>query len=677
MPRFQGDPVEPGKTKNPRFAGELVAPNGGMSPDAWSPNMFESPDGVERKAIALADQIEQMGGEAGAGELFGNSFVLGLQDKVAGLAEGAANLFRGDGFGEGYEVGKRAQEIIEERARQRSGGLGTAAEIGGSVASGVLAKAPAAASTVGRLLQASKEAGTLGLAQGFGDSEADTVGGMIGDTLKGGATSAGLGAGLTGVLEVGRGLIKGGRAVTRGLGSVMDDDQSRAARKVYQSLLDDGMSPEQAAARMAKRDTALINVGDENTLGLGRAASAKPGEGRTTLNRALDAQQRASGGKVVEAADDALGAGGGPSFNQRLSDMIETKAATGDQQYGAAFAKNFEQGHSLVFDDLAKRVPGEAVKNAMRIAQAEGRPFGQQLVASIDEAGNVTFRRTPSLQEWHYIQRGLRSAMDNAYRTGVGEVGTAYRGLHRQLLRAMDEASPLYKAARKEYATQSQLVEALERGREILNPSSTRNVDALISDFAGMSAAEREMMRVGLARQLQDMIEATPDTAGDMVRKIFGTPAKRSAIRAVFDNASDFRKFEAAMGRIAKESKAFRYVRTGSRTSFVDAEKQGAGIVADAAADVLTGGGVTGTAFRGAAKILKDMGGMDQGVAAQVAKLLVERDPDVVRQALMPSVKRGGRQAATDELLRKARVLMRAMTLGGSAELGSQAIERR
>lgn len=632
----------------------------------------EMADEIERKAIAEADQIEKYGGETGASDLFGNSFMMGLQDKVAGVAGGVGSLITGGGFKEGYNVSRRAQEILEERARARSGSLGTAAEIAGSIGTGVLAKAPAAVSTVGRILQTGRDAATIGALQGAGDSESDTWAGTAGDALAGGAIGGVAGTALGGAVEVGRGVIGAGKAAVRGAGSVMDDAAGRAERKVYQALVDDGLSPEQAAARMANRDTALINVADENVLGLGRAASAKPGPGRTTLNTALDAQQKASRANVQAAVDEALGGADVP-FNKRVADMIKTRSNLGKSAYDKAFAKNFEKGHSMAFDDLAARMPAEAVRNAQKIAQAEGRALGEQLVASIDDAGQVTFSRQPSIREWHYIQRGLRGAADSAYRNGVGEVGTAYKSLHKELLAAMDEASPLYKAARAQYASQSDMLDAIQRGREILAPTTTKNVDALTDELATLSKAEKEMVRIGLARQMQDMIEATPDAAGDMVKKIFGTQAKRSAIRAVFDDSQKFRAFEAKMGNIAKEVKSFQYVRTGSRTAFVDAEKQNAGILADAAGTVMDLGtrGVVGTTLTATAKILKNLGGMDDAVAAQVAKLLIERDPAVVKEALTGPATRAASQAARAELISKARPIVRALATGAGATTGS------
>jgi hypothetical protein len=91
------------------------------------------------------------------------------------------------------------------------------------------------------------------------------------------------------------------------------------------------------------------------------------------------------------------------------------------------------------------------------------------------------------------------------------------------------------------------------------------------------------MVRVGLSRGLQDMVEGTPDAAGDVVRKIFGTKAKRAAIRSVFNSDSEFRKFESELAKIAKETESFRYVRTGSKTSRALTEGRDADVVGEVA----------------------------------------------------------------------------------------------
>ena len=71
----------------------------------------------EMKALERADKIEGFQGEHGASDLFVNSFALGLLDKAAGAAGAVGGLFSGEGMREGYNTGRRAQEILEERAR--------------------------------------------------------------------------------------------------------------------------------------------------------------------------------------------------------------------------------------------------------------------------------------------------------------------------------------------------------------------------------------------------------------------------------------------------------------------------------------------------------------------------------------------------------------------------------
>lgn len=633
----------------------------------------ELDDPMRQQAEQMATQIEQFKGQGGAGDLFQNAFSLGLQDKIAGLTEGAKEAIGGGSFGKGYHRGSLAQQILEERARERSGTAGQAAEIAGTLATGVLAKAPAAASTLARIGQTAKESAVLGGIQSGGESEKETIGGVGSDVLTGAGISGLLGGSFQGGLEAIRPLVKGGIGIFRGLTDFGGGPESRAAQKVTKSLADDSMTPAKIASRMRRGEGPLVAQADESTTRLGRAVSSRPGAGSRMLDRSLDAQQKASADRAVAAVNETLGGADVP-FNKRIGQMIARRGQGAEQAYQTAFRQNFQRGHSSVFDDLAKRVPPEAVRNAARIARAEGRPFGEQLIASLDEtAGTVRFRREPSLREWHYIQRGLRSAADSAYRSGVGEVGTAYKNLHKGILQAMDDANPTYRLARRAYASESQMIDALKRGREIMTPAVLRNLDNMADELSTLSMPEKEMVRVGLARGLEDMIQSTPDEAGDVIRKIFGTPQKRDAIKAVFENDSTFRKFQAQMMRIAKGGKAFRMIRTGSRTAMVENEKSAFGALADVG-DLATSGGIANMTIRGVNKLLRNLGGMDEDTSVAIAKILVEENPDEVMRALAGAIRTGARRAATDQLLIKAKQLARGLTVGGSAGIGSSRV---
>jgi hypothetical protein len=669
---------------------EITGPNGTYEIDApdeaTALKAFQSQsavDPVQQKATALADQQKQ----EGAGALFRNAFSLGLEDKMAGAAfalggliPGKWNEAEGDSFSENYRIGSQSQRILEDRARANSGNLGTAAEIGGTLATGVLSKAPAAVGALGRIVQTGKEAGVLGTIMGAGDSEAESLGGVAGDAVMGGGVSAATGGLLQGGLEVARPLIKGGRAAVRSLGRLTDNADQRAATKVAGALADDGLTPGKAVSQMTRRGTSLVNVADENTLGLARASSARPGEGRTMVNKALDKQQAQSAGKLVGEVNKALG-GGDAKFNTRVADMIAERGKIASTNYQSVY----DAGERAIWSPELERLTGSptvqgAMKGAVRIwrdrAIADG--FGSMNPGALVEGGTLKFKpgqlpAYPNIQFWDYTKRILDDQISAAVRAGEKQKAATLTSLNTALRNELDNAVPIYKMARQAYATPSKMIEALQTGRDLMKPGALANVDELATTLSSMSKPEKEMVRTGLARALEDMTNATPSEAGDVVKKIFGTPQKRSAIKAVFDNDSAFRRFEAKMGHMAKQARAYKFVRQGSRTSFVDAEKQAAGNLAEMAGtltDVATGG-VANTTMRGLSKLLGNLGGMDDASAAAAAKILVSEDPSFVMKALSAATGKQGKQAIHDELMTRAFRALRGAAVGVGAGTGS------
>lgn len=604
----------------------------------------------ERAAIQRADQIEKVQGKSGAGDLFRNSFSFGLEDKVAGLAGGISGLFNEDGFSGGFEKGRRAQEIIEERARQRSGKLGTVADVAGSVGTGVLFKAPAALSVMGRMFQGGKEAAKAGALFGGGESDARSLQEFAGDVGTSTLIGGGLGVAGTGVFEAGRGLVKGGQAIKRGLEGVGDNAQRAAAAKVAKALDADGTSVGAAAARMGRRGTALINAGTEgeNLVGLGRAISSTPGKGRTIINRGLDAQQRGAAAKGIKIAGQTLG-GDDVSFANRVTQMKSARLAKADPVYKAAWKSGLPKGKDAELKAILAKTPKSALRAAEEIAASKGEKLAEM----------------PTMQQFHYVQMGLRQVSDQAYTANAGTLGRNYKATRDELMSILKK-NPNYKMATQAYADDMALEEALQAGRNILKPASTRNADQLAIDFAAMTKGEKELYKMGAARAIQDEIMQTPSEAGNLVKRIFGSPAKRAAIRSVFDSDAEFKAFSTQIQSMAKDAKTFAGVRTGSRTSFVDAERAASGTLADAAEGAVDAvSNPASSAFRGLLGMIKNLGGMNDEVAAETAKLLMTKDPDLVRAALAPNINARARQQAVDTLLTKARSLARAATVGG------------
>jgi hypothetical protein len=623
------------------------------------------PDPIEAEATKLADQIEQVQGPAGAGSLFRNSFSLGLQDKVGGLVGGVGSLVKGEGFGKGYHVAQRAEEIVEERARSRSGAGGVAAEIGGALATGALAKAPAAATWLARAGQAATEGAVLGAGQGVGDA-GGSLSDMAGAAVGGGLLGGGLGAGLSGALDAGAGLYRAGRGASQSLGRIMDPPEGRAVRMVNESLQRDDVTAAQAAARMRRSQAdpnspnlALMDVADQNTLGLAAAAAAEPGSGRRIANRYLDQRAKGQPKRTMAAATQALGDPN--AFRQTGEQLAQTRAAHGSQLYGQAW-------------QTAKPVDVEPIIQALdsRIPSAKGG-----IQSTLQRVRNLMVRRGSmgelperDLRSLHEVKMELDNILSSGGDSSLGKVARGeVAKVKRQLLDAMDRSSPAYAAARSVYADESALMNALETGRRFMR----EDVDELEPLMASMGAAERKMFQQGAVREIRNIVETAPDGA-DTVKRVFGSEAKRKALRAVFKNDKEFRQFTATMLREAKArgTRDIVHVRRGSRTAVLQGDKQaasGANEVLGAAAEIATGGIGVGSVVNkttGAlAKMLQSRSGMSSDVAEQVARIMVQEDPaEVVRILSL------GPQAAK-QLLPSSRgqAIRRGIAVGGSQAL--------
>jgi hypothetical protein len=624
---------------------------------------------AEIAAIDRADQIEKVQGNSGAGSLFRNAFSFGLEDKAAGAVGAVQGLFNGEGLSAGFEKGRRAQEIIEGRARERAGTGGKVAEVAGSIASGAVAKAPQALSVLGRIGQGIKEGVYFGGLTGLGESDARNVQDLGGDVVVGAGVGGAAGGVMSGALEAGRGAVKGARSVVGAAKRANMPAGKKAADQVLNNLQRDGVTPELAAARMSRRGTSLINAADENIIGLGRTAGTTQGEGKKLISAALDAQQRGSKQAVLDAAKETLG-DTGAGFHATLKAKIQGRSSEAQKLYGQAFKQGLPSRTIPQLKEIMPKIPSEALTVAKKIAKADGREMGKLLVASTDDAGELVFTRMPDLQEWHYIQRGLRAAKESAYKNSGGELGTVYKGLHDNLKSILKTSNPTYRKAMETYADDSAMIEAIQRGRGILSAKSVKDFDLIADEVADMSLGERDMFRAGLARSIFDEVNGSPSQAGDVINKLFRNDAKRGAIRAAFSDDKSFRAFEVEMKRIAKNLKSFKEIRTGSRTAPMQAERADGSAMADAfnaATDVATGN-AGNAAITGVSSLLRSMGGMDEATAAQVAKILIQENPTEMLRMLSPARQAQMGAAELDALLTKAFTVARGLRGGASAE---------
>ena len=455
----------------------------------------------------------------------------------------AAGLSTGFGLLGDYDKALKAERARMAENARLNPGISLAGNLAGGVATGAgliksgvsLIPRFANAGLKARIGAGAAEGASYGAAYGAGAGE----GGAANRALSA-AQGAAFGGAIGGTIPV-------AGAVLRGVGGAAYDavaprvnavinPRGEAARRVGDAFRRDAQmqqfplsKADEAAGFVPGQDIRNFDRGGETVRALTRSVANQSPESRGVIERAVNDRFAGQGQRLKYALDRAVG---GQTDDLAFQDALLSKASQQNKAaYDAAFARDFGGAPPMVFDELVNRVPASAMANAMRVAKAEGRPFGQHLIASIDEATDtVTFKRMPSLREWHYIQRGLRSSADSAYRSGAGEVGTAYKQLHRAILDAMDSSNPAYRGARRGAAAFFGAEDALDAGRKFV--FLNRNIRQASRAFNKMKPAEKEAFKVGFAGELLEKIGQTSDRQ-NVITKIFSTPNARDKINLV------------------------------------------------------------------------------------------------------------------------------------------------
>lgn len=581
---------------------------------------------------------------------------------IDGLAQGltfnysdeiAAGLSTGFGLAGDYD-----QALADERSRmaenkELASGYSLAGELTGGLAGGVgLVKA--GLSTIPRLANAGIKARTLGAAaEGAAYGGAYASGAAEDNRLESAAKGALTGAAIGGAIPVvGAGVRGVGQAAYNAVAPKIrsvTNPYGEAARRVGDAFKRDitmQQNPltkaDEAMAGINGQEIRNFDRGGETVRALTRSVANQSPEARGVIEKTVSDR---FAGQAVRAKDAISRIASGQVDDVAFRDQLRDAASRSNRgAYEKAFQTNFGQEHSMVFDELAKRVPASAMANAVKVAKAEGRPFGQQLIASIDEAADtVSFQRAPSIREWHFIQRGLRSAADSAYRTGSGEVGTAYKGLHRELLNAMDNANPDYAKARKGAASFFGADDALEAGQKFV--MQNKNLRQSFQAIGKMKPAEREAFKIGFA--------------GELTEKLSGVSDRRNVIQQIFGNENAMKKVEIAFGREgAKELHQFVKLEAamdmmrgalGNSTTARQLVEMGLG----AGGGYMATGDFTGAAIgAGLAKGARFAGAKaDENVMRKVADILLSGDRKALAGAAKQVSKSKSMQRALDALM--------------------------
>ena len=483
-----------------------------------------------------------------------------------GLPAGMATQFvRGGGLGSfadealGATLGPQAQQAMRATAgamERQYPKTSLGANIAGGVtsAAGAAPAAPQAltaaagralAPTGGRVgLQALKG---LGLGAGLG-----AVGGGIYGYGEGtdpesrtseAATGAGFGA-LTGA-----GLYAAAPLAARGAKNIMDYAKgtdvsqiaqylgiSRNAANVIKSTFERGGGIEDAVGNIQRAgEQGMLADAGQSAQALLDASAASGGAASQTVGTEISKRAQGSIQQLEGGLNEVLGEAPLGPRNAVAKIAEQTKDAR-STAYGAAYNTpiNYASPEGVAIEEVVSRIPSRILNEAISEANEDMFAKGlrnQQIMASVDDAGNVSFSNPMNVQQLDYLKRALNT-LSEANRGEFGKQTASslrYAGLAKDLRSAVGNAvvdpatgARLYDDAVKLGGETIREQNAFALGRDALKPKT--EIEDVIEELGvDPSDAQLEAAKLGMRSALRtalDNVKAVPSDPDLAARQI-------------------------------------------------------------------------------------------------------------------------------------------------------------
>ena len=479
----------------------------------------------------------------------------GWADEALGAVEGLDTKLRGGSFSEGYERGKQKVRSTTENFRRENPKTALAAEIAGGVGPS-LAAAPAGLARAG--------AGLLRRAAA-GAAEGAAAGGIYGagagegsERLSGAAMGAAAGATIGGaVLPVASGVPALARNIVAPFSKSMAPKQ--ANRLLAKAIERDALHPVELAGRAVPgKPQILPDVGGENVLGLARGAQAIPSTSKESLSKTLLERQQ---GEMSRAGQDLERAFGVPQDNvfAIADDLVKSQKAKAKPLYDTAHPIEIRN------PKVTKEVAGLMQIPVFRRAMQRGQELARVQKIPVGKGQRLTVR---DIDYWKQGLDNLIESSRGSENAVARQEARAYRERLDEVLKMVDNEVPEYAIARRTFAGDARLREALEEGRNFV-AQDPREIAATVK---GMSESERELYNRGAIDSLNQMMSKVDDEGtASAVKKIFGNPYKREQLKALVGDQA----YETLAERLGVERTMNRTARTvlsGSPTARIGAE---------------------------------------------------------------------------------------------------------
>ena len=436
------------------------------------------------------------------------------------------------------------------------------------------------------------------------------------------------------------------QAIKKSLG--FGEENRMADLAIAQALAKDGLSPEQANIMLQKinrNELTLADVG-ENTRALLRRATAAPGMARMEAKGELAARES---GRVDRVSDDLRQLmSGSKDFYTDVQDLIKQRRTDADALYEAAYA-NPPAFTPDTAPQLMKLREYPAFKTAMKKAEK-------------DLANRGMDSKDPqyALRGLHHTKLALDDMIGEAMRAGKNNEAATLIEMKRKLLEDLEKASPAYKTARLAYAGDSEMLTAMEEGRNVYKMSEPE-LRKFVNRFKD-NPSEMDSFRAGIAQGMLEKIRVAGPVA-DPFKTLLSRDAEAKLRRAFRDDAA----FDEFKKRLLTEQRMLETEKTGFRRTPADTDLEPTAGGVGAARAFLSGAPVTGM-IETARTAFPTITGMPARIAQPTTERLLTPTSQVsdVIEGIMSSLK-----SEEQNLMRQS-----GLAGAGGVMVGQQAGER-
>lgn len=362
-----------------------------------------------------------------------------------------------------------------------------------------------------------------------------------------------------------------------------------------------------------------------------RALRAGGGEASRVIQEGLESRPQGTRAAAMDEIRTYLGqSGAGSQAAQRAASDEATRAAE-----RAAYAPF--RGVPAP-DDVAealkatlRRVPSAADELEIKFRADTGKaPFFR-----FSDDGEVVFSRPPTIEEAESVRRAVNNRATALYRGSQGGAGEAVAGVEGNLRSILDFSVEDLATTRAQAAAVRANRDAYEAGVKALSGDVNEKIAEFTKLAAGNSGDEAvASFRAGFMQALES--RATTGSRQSLFRNMTNPETKEGIIlRAVFPEDS----LDDVLNRVdvARQAEATKSaVMGGPSTSdtLLEASRQGMGLTAADLSGIASGDPVAVMNVTGKLVNSLSRGGLSDRQKADVARILVSENPDLVRRAI-------------------------------------------